>query len=180
MRFLYRPSVFVSPGQDRAVGEDRRLPPDVRRKPWQYTPVLPAGAPGQAGMPVGHLLPPHIYPPAHSYQIHLPLDTTPVSIPAGGSAVLVAWPQVPQGAYGVVRHMGLTSSSFTDTRTTTRINLSPVQPYPGVVGALGEIEEPHTILVILKPGDVFSVLVENLSLVAAITAAVRTYGWWWY
>lgn len=177
MRWRYQPQVYVNPGQVREILEDRRLPPDVRRKTWQEPP-LPGGGPIQPGVPVAHEKP-HLDAPANAYHIHLPLNTTPVAIAAGGSAVLALWPQVPLGAWGVVRELGMSSSAFADTRLTTRVNLAPVQPYPGVIGVVGELEEPHQIVILLKPGDEFSVLVENLGL-AAITVGLRTYGWWWY
>ncbi len=180
MRWRYSPQVYVNPGQVREVLEDRKLPPDVRRKAWQYPPLPGAGGPIQpGGAPAGQEYPPHLFPPANAYHIHLPLNTTPQAIPVGGSLVSAIWPAIPLGAWAVVRELGMSTSSFIDTRLTTRVNLAPVQPYPGVVGPVGELEEPHEIGIILKPGDVFSVLVENLG-VAAITVAVRTYGWLWY
>lgn len=176
--FRYDPRVRLEPGDVREVREDRRLPPDVRRKPWQRVPVLPPGVtmPGTPALPG---LPPHVYPPINAYHIDLPLNRVPVAIPAGGAAV-TDWPAIPLGAYGVVRQIGLSSSDFANTRTTTFINDAPVQPYPGVTGAIGEIEEPQQTVVILKPGDLFRLQVENLSGVGPITVATRTVGWWWW
>ncbi len=177
MRFRYQPQIITA-GDLREVREDRKLPPDVRRKPWQEFPLPGAGGPAAGGAGQYPEYPPWLYPPATAYHIDLPLNRIPTAIAAGGSLV-VAWPALPQGTFGVVRNIGLSSSDFSITRTTTRQNTAPVQPYPGVVGAIGEIEEPKEIVLLLKSGDLFSLLVENTGLVG-ITVAVRTIGWWWY
>lgn len=177
MRFKYQPQVILGDNV-REVREDRKLPPDVRRKPWQRTPLPGSAGPAGGGAQQYPEYPPWLYPPATAYHIDLPLNRIPVAIAAGGS-VVVEWPALPQGTFGVVRNIGVSSSSAADTRITTRQNTAPVQPYPGIVGAIGELEEPKEIVLLLKAGDLFSLLVENIGLVG-ITVAVRTIGWWWY
>ena len=179
MRFRYQPQLLM--GADvREVREDRKLPPDVRRKPWQEHPLPGSGGPTAGGAAAGQYpeYPPWLFPPATAYHIDLPLTRTPTAVAAGGS-LEIEWPALPQGTFGVVRNIGVSTSVVADTRVTTRQNQAPVQPYPGVIGAIGELEEPKEIVLLLKSGDLFSVLVENIG-AAGITVAVRTIGWWWY
>lgn len=166
------------------------LPPDVRRKRYQTTPEGgSAGLASRAGAglaPIGGRLaeyPPWYYPPIDAYILDLPLNRLPFSVPAAGSAALAVWPRVPMGLLGVVRKIGVLASpvapdTLANLLITTRKNLAPVQPFPGVTGAIGTLEAPQDTQIVLAAGDVFDVLVAN-SGVNPMPVSVRTYGWWW-
>lgn len=171
---------------DAQQDEDRLLPPDVRRK------RLVAGAGGLdlvAQLPAGVSRAPstfgvqdwsraHLDEPPGAYLFNLPQVIAPVIIAAGVSAVVVAWPMVPQGQRGVVRRIGFVTNFPDQTRITTRVNQSPVPPFPGTIGAIGTLEDPFTTVVLLAPGDSFDMWVTNLG-PGNITVRVRTYGWLW-
>jgi hypothetical protein len=152
---------------------ERYTPPDVVLRPRISPPVKVS--PEVAPFP----LPPWLFPPALNFPVDLPVSRVPVLVPAAGS-LIVTWPAIPQGATGVCRRIGLSTSDFANTRITTRINANPVPPFGGIVGAIGPLESliDLTAPVIIRSGDVFSVLLENIGL-AGITMMVRTTGWWY-
>ncbi len=168
------------------------LPPDVRRKRYQTTPEgggasYPSGVSGvglRGRPPWGRAeYPPWYYPPIDAYILDLPLNRLPFAVPIGGSAALAIWPRVPMGLLGVVRKIGVIASpvapdTLANLLITTRKNLAPVQPFPGVTGAIGTIEAPQDTQIVLAAGDVFDVFVQN-SGANAMPVSVRTYGWWW-
>ncbi len=151
---------------------ERYTPPDVILRPRISPPVKIAGE--TAPFP----LPPWLFPPALNFPVDLPVNRATVLVPAAGS-LIVTWPAIPQGATGVCRRIGLSTTDFTNTRTTTRINGNPVPPFGAVVGAIGPLEAmiDLTAPVIIRSGDVFSVLLENLAGVGN-TMQIRTTGWW--
>jgi hypothetical protein len=125
--------------------------------------------------------PPHIYPPPDAFVLDLPLVRTPATaIAGGGSAVMVTYPRIPQGQRGIVRKLAavVTAGVLADLRWTTRINNAPMQPFPGVRGAIGTLEQPQDTQVLLNAGDVFTLLAENTG-GAPVSVLSRAYGWLW-
>jgi len=153
-------------------------PPDVILRPRISPPVPISPAEGQSqAQPVP--LPPWLFPPALNFPVDLPANRVPVLVPAAGS-LIVTWPEIPQGATGVCRRIGTSTSDFANTRITTRINANPVPPFGGFVGAVGPLEALIDLAgpIIIRSGDTFSVLLENIG-GAGITMMVRTTGWWY-
>lgn len=124
---------------------------------------------------------PHLEPPPGSEHQDLPANRLPVAIPAGGSAVLVAWPAVRQKALGVVRRFGIvvTAGALADLRYSFRKNGRLFGYFEQMRGSAGTLEQPQEVLVELAPGDVFDVLAENTG-AAAISVAARGTGWFWF
>lgn len=154
-------------------------PADVIGRRRLSQPVPMTAAEGQRGDAPPVTQPPWIYPPAIHFAVDLPQNRIPVAVAAGGSLV-IAWPQIPQGATGVCRRVGISTSVAADTRVTTLINRNPVPPLGGVIGAIGTLENPTELAgpVMIRAGEEFALLLENIG-VAAITMAGRTMGWWW-
>lgn len=154
---------------------DWSTPPDVRLRRRISPPVRVAGE----AAPTAIGLPPWLFPPALNFPVDLPVNRTPIAVPAAGS-LIVTWPAIPQGATGVCRRIGLSSSDFANTQLTTRINGNPVPPFGGLIGVVGPLEAmiDLTAPVIIRSGDVFSVLLVNLG-GAVVTMMVRTTGWWY-
>jgi hypothetical protein len=160
------------------------VPRDVRRKPFHTAGerrLLDNGAPvslADAGQVRD--FPAHLYPPRAAFMLDLPLNRIPFAVGAGLSLAFSIWPRVPQGQVGVVRKLAvvLTAGLLTNLRVTTRVNGAPVQPFPGVVGAIGTLENPQETLIALAAGDVFDVLCTETGGVG-VTVAVRSQGWFY-
>ncbi len=155
-------------------------PADVIGRRRISTPVPPTAAEGRQGTGPPVIQPPWIYPPAIHFSVDLPQNRIPVAVAAGGS-IIVAWPLIPQGATGVCRRVGISTSDAANTRVTTLINRNPVPPLGGVVGAIGPLDNPPELAgpVIIRAGEEFALLLENISGAVAVTLAGRTMGWWW-
>lgn len=125
------------------------------------------------------MLPPWLYPPFNARGVLLPLSHVPAVL-APAASTFVTWPAIPNGKFGVVYAMGLSTTSFPDTRITTMINRNPVDPYAGVVGAIGTLDEPQPLPapIIVPASAVFEVQITNTG-AGAITVAVITKGWWY-
>ncbi len=124
-------------------------------------------------------LPPWIYPPF----VHFPVDEPQNRIPtviAIANSLIITWKVIPQGATGVVRRIGISTADAANTRITTRINGNPVPPFGGIIGAIGSLENPTELPgpVIVRAGEEFSLLLENVGVVN-IAMAARTMGWLW-
>jgi hypothetical protein len=160
------------------------VPRDVLRKPYHTAGeariVQPARAVASAAAGTVSNFPAHLYPPRNAFMLDLPLNRIPFILGAGVSLAFSVWPRVPQGQVGVVRKLAvvLTAGLLGNLRVTTRVNGAPVQPFPGVVGAVGTLEAPQEILVALAAGDVFDVLCTETGGVG-VTVAVRSVGWFY-
>lgn len=160
----------------------RRLTPPVNVDPLDVERRTPPGitdALRLAGEGRPWSLPPWVYPPFDARGIAEPRVRTPQVIAAGAS-ITVEWGLIPNGKIGVVDRMGISTTSFADTRITTRINANPVDPYPGIVGEIGSLAQPQKLPapIIVPAGAVFDVLIENTG-AAALSAIVVTLGWWY-
>jgi len=146
--------------------------------PRRYTGISPFGTYlDPAGAPTDVELPPRHFAPERAFPVDLPVSRVPVAIPAGGSLVL-EWPIITPGTTGIVKRIGVSSTDFSNTRISTRVNNTPVPPYMQIIGVVGPPESPIELNppIILKGADTFSLLVENLG-GAPITVVVRTTGW---
>lgn len=116
-------------------------------------------------------------PPPGALGVDLPVDRTPQSV-AGGGSYLVTWPAMGASEFGQVARIGISTSDAVNTRTTTRVDGVAVDPYQLTIGAIGTLDNPTPManIINLKPGQVFSLLMENLSGVA-VSMAARTMGW---
>jgi len=160
------------------------VPRDVRRKPFHTAGerrLLQNGVPvslADAGQVRD--LPAHLYPPRAAFMLDLPLNRIPFILGAGLSLPFSIWPRVPQGQVGVVRKLAvvLTAGLLTNLLVSTRVNGAPVQPFPGVVGAVGTLENPQETLIALAAGDVFDMLLTETGGVG-VTVAVRSQGWFY-
>lgn len=154
-------------------------PPDVIGRRRISPPVPVSSDEGRQGQAPPVIQPPWIYPPFLHFPVDLPQNRIPTAV-AAGSSIIVAWPQIPQGATGVCRRVGISTSAAADTRVTTLINRSPVPPLGGVIGAIGTLENPTELAgpVIIRAGEEFALLIENVGAVA-VNLAGRTLGWWW-
>lgn len=159
------------------------VPRDVRRKPWHTAGerrLLQDGAPvslADAGQVRD--LPAHLYPPRAAFMLDYPLNRIPFILGAGLSLAFSIWPAVPQGQVGVVRKVAVvvTAGLLSDLTVISRVNGSPVPPFPGVVGAIGTLENPQETLIALGAGDVFDLLLTAGA--GGVTVAVRTQGWFY-
>lgn len=131
----------------------------------------PASAPTDVELPNRH------FSPERAFPIDLPVNRAPVVIPAGGSLTLT-WPIIAPGSIGIVKRMGLSSTDFANTRTTTLVNNFSVPPIQQIIGVIGDVTNPPDLAtpIILHGNDTFSVLVENIG-GAPISVIVRTLGW---
>lgn len=115
--------------------------------------------------------------PPGAQAVDLPVSRIPQTV-AGGGQLLITWPALGAAEFGVVTAMGLSTTDLANTRVTTRVNGVTVAPYNQVIGAIGTLDAPTPLPapVELRPGDTFSVLMENLSGVN-VDMIVRTQGW---
>lgn len=116
-------------------------------------------------------------PPPGALGVDLPVDRTPQTI-AGGGSYLVTWPAMGASEFGQVVRIGISTTDAVNTRTTTRVDGVAVDPYQLTIGAIGSLDDPTLManVINLKGGQVFSLLMENLS-GGNIDMAARTMGW---
>jgi len=133
--------------------------------------VTMALAQGGALFGGGGLVPPNAIP------LDEPVDRRLTTIAPGGS-LTITLAAVPVGQVEQITALGATSSDFTALRTTTRVNGAAVPPLVLVLGALGtlQVPTPFAAPIVLGPGEVFSVLLENVG-AANIDVAARILGW---
>lgn len=164
------------------LGARETMPQDVYYRPRLSRPGAGAGrttaAEGQAEQAY-MARPPWLDPPALHFPFDVPQNRIPVVVPAAGSLVIVLAP-IPQGMTGTVRRIGVSSSDFANTRVTTRINTTPVPPLAGIVGTVWDFNNPPELpgVILLRAGDQFNLLIENLGGVG-VTIGARFAGWWW-
>jgi hypothetical protein len=124
---------------------------------------------------------PRAFPPLIGLirRLDLPIFRIPQPILAGAS-LIVTWDVVPQSALGIVTRIGTQTSNATDTRITTRVNGFPVEPLIQVIGAVGDMQDPPLLAtpIDLNPGDVFSLVMENIGM-APRDMAARTMGYFY-
>lgn len=116
-------------------------------------------------------------PPPNAIPIDLPVNRVPAAV-AGGGQLLITWPAMGVGELGQVAKIGVSTDDAANTRITTRVDGVAVAPYNAVFGAVGSMENPTALAVPIRlgPGQVFSLLLENISGVA-VNIAGRTMGW---
>jgi hypothetical protein len=157
------------------VAQRQRLSPlyDVTRGGEQM------GGYGDMPAPEPVVFPPWLFPPFGAFALDFPLNRLPVAIAAGAS-LSIPVPLVPDGRTGIIQALGLTTDVVADTRVTTRINLQPVAPILGIIGALGPLDNPTKFAapIIIANAAVFDVLIENTG-AGIINAMVRVLGWWY-
>lgn len=119
---------------------------------------------------------PGVAPPG-AIPLDQPTDRRTVAV-AGGGSLTITLAAIPAGQHGSIVALGFTSSDFTNTRITTRVNGVSVPPEQSALGAQGTMQAPNTLgaPINLSPGDVFSVLMENLSGLN-VDMAARIIGW---
>lgn len=124
---------------------------------------------------------PRVFPPLAGLirRLDLPIFRIPQAIPAGAS-LTVTWDVVPQNALGIVTRIGTQTSEAADTRITTRINGFPVEPFIQIFGTVGVLDDPTLLAapIDLNPGDVFSLVMENIGM-APRNMAARTMGYFY-
>lgn len=124
---------------------------------------------------------PRVFPPLIGLirRLDLPAFRIPQAILAGAS-LIITWDVVPQNALGIVTRIAIQTSNAADTRVTTRVNGFPVEPLIQVVGAVGELQDPTLLAapIDLNPGDVFSLVMENIGM-APRDMAARTMGYFY-
>jgi hypothetical protein len=133
--------------------------------------VTTALAQGGVFFGAGGIAPPGAVP------LDQPVDRRTVVV-AGGGSLTVTLAAVPAGQRELITALGFTSSDFTQTRITTLVNGIAVPPLLAELGAQGTLQVPTPLAapIILGPGDVFSILMENLSGVN-VDMAARILGW---
>lgn len=116
-------------------------------------------------------------PPPGAIPIDLPIDKLPQSI-APAAALTVTWPAMGATEFGLVTALGISTSDAVNTRITTQVDGVAVPPLIASFGAVGTLDNPTLLAVPVRlgPGQVFSLLMENIS-GAAIDMAARTLGW---
>ena len=155
-----------------------KQPGDVYYRP-RLSPINPQiaaeGKAAQQYMP----RPPWLDPPALHFPFDVPQNRSLVSVPAAGSLLITLAP-VPEGMTGTIRRIGVSSTDFANTRTTTRINATPIPPLAGIIGTVWDFNNPPELpgVVLVRAGDIFNLLIENLGGVAILIGA-RFAGWWW-
>jgi hypothetical protein len=116
-------------------------------------------------------------PPPNAVPLDLPTDKLPQTIAPAGSHV-VTWPAMGATEFGLVTALGISSDDLVNTRITTRIDGVAVPPLIASFGAVGTMDDPTILSVPIRlgPGQVFSLLMENVG-AANILMAARTLGW---
>lgn len=116
-------------------------------------------------------------PPPSAVPLDFPVDKLPQSIAAAGS-LIITWPAMGASEFGLVTALGISTSDAVNTRITTRVDGVGVPPLIASLGAVGSMESPTPFAVPIRlgPGQVFSLLMENIGGLA-IDMAARTLGW---
>jgi hypothetical protein len=120
---------------------------------------------------------PGIAAPPGADAIDLPVDRTPQNVAAGGQ-LLVAWPAMGATEFGAVVALGISTTNVNTTLLTTRVDGVQAGPFNQTIGAAGTLDAPtpFSAPIVLGPGQVFSVLLENTDAVPQ-DMSVRTLGW---
>jgi hypothetical protein len=115
--------------------------------------------------------------PPGAIPIDQPTDRRTVAV-AGGGSLTITLAAIPATQKGLIAALGFTSTDFTNTRITTRVNGVAVNPFIATLGAQGTLQAPTSLgaPIVLSPADVFSILMENLSGVN-VDMAARIIGW---
>lgn len=116
-------------------------------------------------------------PPPDAVPLDLPVDKLPQTIAPAGSHV-VTWPAMGATEFGLVTALGISTTDAVNTRITTRVDGVAVPPLVASFGAVGTMDAPSPFAVPIRlgPGQVFSVLMENVG-AAGVDMAARTLGW---
>lgn len=116
-------------------------------------------------------------PPPSAIPLDLPVNKIPASIAPAGS-LLTTWPAMGPGEFGLVTALGISTSDAANTRISTRVDGVAVPPLIASFGAVGTLDAPTPLAVPIRlgPGQVFSLLMENVG-AGAIDMAARTLGW---
>lgn len=116
-------------------------------------------------------------PPPNAVPLDFPVNKIPQSIAPAGS-LLITWPAMGPSEVGQVTAAGISTSDAQNTRISTQVNGVAVPPLIASFGAVGTMDAPTLFgaPIRLGPGQVFSLLMENVGAVA-IDMAARTLGW---
>lgn len=116
-------------------------------------------------------------PPPNAVPLDFPVNKIPQAIAPGGS-LLITWPAMGASEFGLVTALGISSDDLTNTRITTQVGGVAVAPLVQSFGAVGTMDAPTPLPVPIRlgPGQVFSLLMENVG-AAPINMAARTLGW---
>lgn len=116
-------------------------------------------------------------PPPSAVPLDFPVNQIPQSVAPAGS-LLVTWPAMGASEFGLVTALGISTTDAANTRISTQIDGVAVPPLVQSFGAVGSLvaPTPFAVPIRLGPGQVFSVLMENVGAVA-IDMAARTLGW---
>lgn len=116
-------------------------------------------------------------PPPSAVPLDFPVNQIPQSIAPAGS-LLITWPAMGASEFGLVTALGISTTDAANTRITTQIGGVAVPPLVAAFGAVGSLVAPTPLAVPIRlgPGQVFSLLMENVG-AAAIDMAARTLGW---
>ena len=95
---------------------------------------------------------------------------------APAAALTITWPAA--ALRGQVNAIAAFSTDPANTQIVTLVNGAPVEPYLADFGAIGDMENPTplAIPIMLEAGDVFSLVMTNLSGVN-VDMQARTQGW---
>ena len=116
-------------------------------------------------------------PPPNAVPLDFPVNKIPQAIAAGGS-LLITWPAMGASEFGLVTALGISTDDAANTRISTQIGGVAVPPLVQSFGAVGTMDNPTPIAVPIRlgPGQVFSLLMENVG-AAPINMAARILGW---
>jgi hypothetical protein len=116
-------------------------------------------------------------PPPSAIPLDFPVNQLPQSI-AGGGSLIITWPAMGASEFGLVTALGISTTDAVNTRITTRVDGIAVPPLVAAFGAVGSLTDPtpFPVPIRLGPGQVFSLLMENISGIA-IDMAARSLGW---
>lgn len=115
--------------------------------------------------------------PPGAIPIDQPVNRVPTAIAAGGS-LTITLAAVPATQHQVITALAAAADDFSSLRLTTRINGVAVAPFILDVGTIGVLATPTPLgaPILCGPGDVFSMLLENIG-AAPMNIAGRAIGW---
>lgn len=116
-------------------------------------------------------------PPPNAVPLDFPVNKIPQSIAPAGS-LLITWPAMGASEFGLMTSLGVSTSDAQNTRISTQVDGVAVAPLVASFGAVGTMDAPTPLAVPIRlgPGQVFSLLMENVGGLA-IDMAARTLGW---
>lgn len=116
-------------------------------------------------------------PPPNAVPLDFPVNKIPTSIAPAGS-LLITWPAMGASEFGLVTALGVSTTDAQNTRISTQVDGVAVAPLIASFGAVGPMDTPTPFAVPIRlgPGQVFSLLMENVGAVA-IDMAARILGW---